>query len=415
MAARLALSAFAALAFAAQEPAPADAAADAAIAERIERIFSEIESLDGVEVESSAGVVTLSGVTATAAAADRAVELAGGFAGVVTVENRIERDVSVETRQSPAIAKIEAKGRALLQSLPLVALAAAVAAAIFWIGVLIARAERLWARITPNPFIAEIAKSAVRTAFVIGALVAALSLLDATAFIGAVLGAAGVLGIAVGFAVRDPMENYITSIMLSLRQPFRPNDFVSIDGREGRVLRLTSRAAILLTLDGNHLRIPNSAVFKAVIVNYTSNPERRIEFEIPIAARQDPLAAMEAGLERLAEQEFTLAEPKPSAHIKTVSEANAVLVFWGWIDQRRSDFFKSRSAAIAAVRQALGEAARTAAAQPAGAPLAARGGDGAAGERPPDTAPERHIAEKVDEERRLRPERDLLNPAAPRE
>src|SRR3546814_6600583 len=66
-----------------------------------------------------------------------------------------------------------------------------------------------------------------------------------------------------------------SDLMLSLRQPFRANDHVVIEGHEGRVVRLTSRATILMTLEGNHLRIPNSTVFKAVILNYTRNPERR--------------------------------------------------------------------------------------------------------------------------------------------
>src|SRR3546814_11391197 len=70
--------------------------------------------------------------------------------------------------------------------------------------------------------------------------------------------------------------------MLSRRQPFRANDHVVIEGHEGRVVRLTSRATILMTLEGNHLRIPNSTVFKAVILNYTRNPERRFDFELGI-------------------------------------------------------------------------------------------------------------------------------------
>ncbi|MCB0384011.1 MAG: mechanosensitive ion channel, partial [Bdellovibrionales bacterium] len=51
------------------------------------------------------------------------------------------------------------------------------------------------------------------------------------------------------------------------RQPFRPNDTVEIEGDQGKVIRLTSRATILLSFDGNHIRIPNSTVYKARIVN----------------------------------------------------------------------------------------------------------------------------------------------------
>ena len=113
-------------------------------------------------------------------------------------------------------------------------------------------------------------------------------MLGAGALLGAVLGGAGVVGLALGFAMKDTIENYVSSLMLSLRQPFRANDKVKIDDYEGRVVRLTTRATILMTDDGNHLRLPNSKVFKAVIVNYTRNPQRRFEFILQIDTKADP-------------------------------------------------------------------------------------------------------------------------------
>lgn len=62
--------------------------------------------------------------------------------------------------------------------------------------------------------------------FIVGALVIALDVMNATALLSTILGAAGIIGLALGFAVRDTVENFIASIMLSIRQPFRPNDTV---------------------------------------------------------------------------------------------------------------------------------------------------------------------------------------------
>jgi small-conductance mechanosensitive channel len=126
----------------------------------------------------------------------------------------------------------------------------------------------------------------------------------ATALIDTILGGAGVVGLAIGFEVRDSLENYISSIMLSLRQPFRANDHIVIGEHEGKVVRLTSRATVLMTLDGNHLRIPDSQLFKAVILNYTSNPERRFDFELGVGADDDPVVAMKIGLEALCQLPF---------------------------------------------------------------------------------------------------------------
>ena len=56
-----------------------------------------------------------------------------------------------------------------------------------------------------------------------------------------------------GFAVRDTVENYIASVLLSVRNPFAVNDLVDIDGHEGNVVRLTLRATVLLSPEGNHI------------------------------------------------------------------------------------------------------------------------------------------------------------------
>ena len=149
------------------------------------------------------------------------------------------------------------------------------------------------------------------------------------------------------------ITNYVASLMLSLRQPFRANDHVVIDGSEGRVIRLTSRATVLMTLDGNHLRIPNGNVFKATILNYTRNPKRRFDFMLGIDADDDPEAARCAGRDALAALPFVLKDPPPEARTEEVGDSNIVLRFLGWIDQRDSDWYKAKSSAIAAVKGAL--------------------------------------------------------------
>ena len=161
------------------------------------------------------------------------------------------------------------------------------------------------------------------------------------------------VGIALGFAVRDTVTNYVASIMLSLRQPFRANDHVVIESYEGRVVRLTSRATVMLTLDGNHVQIPNATVFNAVILNYTRNPQRRFEFDLGVDAADDPVDGMDVGLAAVNGLDFVLDVPKATAIIREVGDSNIVLRFYGWVDQTRTDFLKGRSLAIKVAKTAL--------------------------------------------------------------
>ena len=224
--------------------------------------------------------------------------------------------------------------------------------------------------------------------------------------------------------------------MLSVRQPFRANEHVVIDQHEGKVMRLTSRSTVLMTLDGNHLRIPNSTVFKAVILNYTRNPERRFDFDLGVDAADDPVAAMQLGLDRMKALPFVLEKPEPEAFIQTVGDSNIVLRFMGWVDQRETNFAKGRGLAIAATKDAL-EAGGFTLPEPiyrvrfdSGVEDALKSTkpDGTAATRPPETprqkapldtseaadvAVDNTIDEKVDAERASSKEADLLNEQSP--
>ncbi|MBD3729910.1 MAG: mechanosensitive ion channel [Sphingomonadales bacterium] len=425
----------------AASPQPAidavNAAPDERIQERIRGIFGELPAFSRVEVQVSEGVVTLSGTVPGSADAKRAEAIASRVSGVVTVENRIERDVSIAAG-SGALARVAQRWDSLVKLLPLVALAVAIGLAIASVGYLLGRLGTLWERIAPNSFMAELFAGLVRFSFAILGLVVALDMLGATALLGAVLGGAGVIGIALGFAMRDTIENYVASLLLSLRQPFRARDWVCIDDHEGHVIRLTSRATILMTLDGNQLRIPNAQVFNATILNFTANPQRRFDFELGIDAEDDPTDARHLGVEVLAGLPFVLADPPPSARVEQVGDSNIVIRFLGWIDQRETDWYKARSRAIPAVKRALEEAGfalpepiyrlrfdptapppfeagqHTAPARPA-RPVQRRAPmpDNAAG----DVAPENSVLDMVEEERRANSgkDKDLLDPASPRE
>ena len=335
--------------------ATVDEGSDERIAERIEGIFAELPAFRQVEVGVSSGVVTLSGVVPDQDAISRAEAIAGRVSGVVTVENDLERDVSIAA-QGEGLNALADRWSQFLAMLPLIGLALAVWAGIALVGYLIAGLGALWHRIAPNSFLAELIASAIRFVFVVGGLVVALDMIGAAALLGAVLGGAGLIGLALGFALRDTIENYVASLMLSLRQPFRANDWVLIGDLEGRVIRLTSRATILMTLDGNHLRIPNSQVFKAVITNFTRNPQRRFQFELGVDADDDARAARKLGREVLEGLDFILPEPAPEARIIEVGDSNVVIRFLGWIDQNETDWWKAQSQAIPAVKEALEEA-----------------------------------------------------------
>jgi small-conductance mechanosensitive channel len=326
--------------------AATQAETDAAIATRIRDILHELDGYEDVTVVVKAGIVTLRGTTLDAALVEDLGTLVSRVEGVVAIENEVRLSTSVSDRLAPVWERLVTRAQQTIAFLPLIAVALIAFAIVLWVGFLVARRRQPWDRLAPNAFIADIYRNIVRLLTVVAGVVVGLDILGATALLSTILGAAGIVGLAIGFAVRDTVENFIASILLSIRQPFRPNDAIEIEGVEGKVIRLTSRATILLNWDGNHVRIPNSTVFKSRILNYSRNPERRFSFEIGVGYGTDLTAAKALADETVAALPFVLDSPKVNSWTTTLNGSDIGMTVVGWIDQTETDLLAARSEAV---------------------------------------------------------------------
>ncbi|WP_349369251.1 mechanosensitive ion channel domain-containing protein [Salinarimonas sp.] len=333
-------------------PSEIDAGDDAAIARRLRATFAGVEALEEVRVAVSAGVVRLDGEAPTAAARDLAEALAAQVENVALVENdvRLARDLGAAFRA--ARARLTGRAFDLLALLPLLLVAAATIV-LFWLAGRALSARDWPYRRARNAFARRLGRQATRAALVFVGVALALEIVGATALAAGLLGAAGVFGLVLGLAFRDLAENSLASLFLSLRQPFAPDDFVRIGDHEGNVVRLTARATVLLTVEGNHVRIPNADVYKGVIVNYTANPLRRFAFRAGIGLAEDLARAQAIGLAALRATPGVEATPPPQAFVVALGDFAAPVELAAWVDQSAHDFMKVRSEAIRAVKEAL--------------------------------------------------------------
>jgi len=402
---------------------------DARVAAKVAAALVRQPTLSNVTVDVHAGVATLGGTAIAEADRDRAEALAKQVTGVVDVVNGIRLDATLGTRFTAALDQAKGKLVRMLAMAPLLVVAIAIVLLAWWIGHLIGKRPARWLRRhSHNPYMDALVRRVVQWVVLLLGVLLALDLLGATALVGAVLGSAGVVGLAFGFAFKDIAENYIAGILLSLRRPFAPGDHLVIDKYEGKVVALTSRATILMTLDGNQLSLPNSAVFKSVVLNYSANPKRRFDFSIPIDPSQSIRQAQQLAMAELGRIDGVLADPAPSWVADGYVGGGITLKFLGWIDQRRSDLNKVRSEALRAVKGAFAKAGiegprsvQYVVSAPAPAPTAAQPVPAA----PPKAAPEpedcgdtsvnRDIDAQLAEAQEASDERNLLDDRHPPE
>lgn len=344
--------------------APAEAAEaptrDLVESQRLAQRLKEADGLGDVTVTVRDGVAELQGVVLAPEDRERAEQVVAQQPGIDRVENRVTLSTRLSDRLATATGLALDKLTRLLAALPLLLVAIAVVGLASWLGKWLGRrigrriASRNWQ--SENPFFASLVQKLVQWLVLLGGVLVALDLLGATALVGAVMGSAGVIGLALGFAFKDIAENYVAGVLLSIRRPFSPGELLRIDNtHEGKVAALTSRATILVTHDGNRLTLPNALVFKSVVLNFSSNPKRRLEFSIPIDVTESIRCVQELALEVLRGTDGVLADPAPSWTVEAYDAGGITLRFFAWVDQRESDLGKVRSEAIHAVRTRLEE------------------------------------------------------------
>jgi small-conductance mechanosensitive channel len=383
---------------------------------KLRAAFRQVEDLHDVTLEVRGGVAVLRGTVPSLEDKIAAEELAKKIEGILTVENGIEVDTDISKRVGPAMSRLYEEGASILEMLPLLLFSAAVFFFIFWVGKLASGWGWLFSRFSTNQFAQNLFKQVTQLLFFLVGAVVALEILDATQLVGAVLGAAGVFGIALGFAFRDVAENALASFLLGLRQPFEPNDLVNVNGHEGRVIRLTSRATILLTLDGNHVRLPNAEVFKATIINYTRNPARRFSFGVRVDASESIPRVQALALSLLGDAPGVLKEPAPQCRVDALGDFGTELKIYAWVDQKNFDYFKVWSEAIRIIKEGYDDAGvgmpgpAYTIIKPAPEEQAKSEPEAVEEmESVPDVSVDRHLDELVEDERKRAAHSDLLN------
>lgn len=333
-----------------------NATQDQAIAERLRAITTSIVGMEHIEIKVQAGVLTLSGEVGNTQLKSEVGAIASRLEGVVYVQNQLQEQLAVRSRLEPAAEKFREMLSTTVQMLPLLLLAVLAVLIFSLAGSWLSNRGALLRRFGLSELATNLGMRFVRLIITSIGILIALELLDATALVSAMLGVAGVIGIALGFAFRNIVENYLAGVLLSTRNPFAIGDAIQVNDMTGKVIRLTSRDTVLMTLDGNHLRIPNSLIITSPMTNFSRNPLRRFEFNVGVSVNLDLLVVRQLAIATLQAMPGILTEPRPRVLVQELGDSAVTIRVLAWIDQQQTDFLKARSEAIRLVKAAFDHA-----------------------------------------------------------
>lgn len=181
------------------------------------------------------------------------------------------------------------------------------------------------------------------------ALVAALALLDLGFKIGPLLGAAGVVGIAVGFAAQTSVSNIISGLFLVSEKPFAVGDVVQVGDTKGTVLAIDLLSVKLRTFDNRFVRIPNENLLKNECTNITRFPIRRLDLDIGVAYKEDIGKVRHVLLDVARNNPLCLDEPEPIFVFQNFGDSALEILFGVWF--KKEDFFQLKSSIMQEIKE----------------------------------------------------------------
>jgi small-conductance mechanosensitive channel len=163
----------------------------------------------------------------------------------------------------------------------------------------------------------------------------------------------GLGSLAIGFAFKDILQNWLSGLLILLRLPFRRGDQIQVGENEGTVLRIEPRATIIRTYDGKDIVIPNTKIYSSDVVIQTSQPTRRIEITITVGYDYDIRFVRDIILRALQPIEEIHDDPEPQILCWELGATSLGLKIRWWINSERSQEIISRARAIQAIKEAF--------------------------------------------------------------
>ncbi|NJR49665.1 MAG: mechanosensitive ion channel family protein [Leptolyngbyaceae cyanobacterium CSU_1_3] len=251
--------------------------------------------------------------------------------------------------------QLESMVRGFLASLPNLVIAIIVFFIFFFIAGAMKRAVR---RATENRRRARnlglVLGRLVQGVTILIGLFVALSIVVPTFRAGDLVQLLGISGVAIGFAFRDILQNFLSGVLILLTEPFQIGDQIVFKNFEGTVENIETRATTIRTYDNRRIVIPNSELFTNSVTVNTAFDNRRMEYDVGIGYSDDIEQAKQLIYQALEETDEVLRDPVPDVLVMELAESSVNIRVRWWIKPpRRIDDLRSHDQVITAIKQKL--------------------------------------------------------------
>lgn len=256
---------------------------------------------------------------------------------------------------SGAVEQIQGMGDAFLQRLPYIAVALLVFVA-FYLAAKVLRSvtRRVFQQRTRHRNVGFVVGRLAQGTLIILGLLVALVIALPTFRPGQLVQLLGISSVAIGFAFRDILQNFLAGILLLLTEPFKIGDQIRFGDYEGIVEDIQTRATMIRTYDSRRIVIPNAELFTNSVTVNTAFQHRRLEYDVGIGFGDDVEQAKELMQEAVRGVEGVVADPAPDVLLVGFGASSVNLRVRWWIEPpRRSDALETQDRVLLAIKKTL--------------------------------------------------------------
>ena len=174
--------------------------------------------------------------------------------------------------------------------------------------------------------------------------------------LGTLVSGLGISSVAIGFAFKDILQNWLAGLLILLRQPFQIGDQIKVKDFEGTVDHIETRATIIKTYDGQQIVVPNSEIYTNAVVVRTGYDLRRTQYDVGVGYEDNLDEAKRVMLDAISGIEGVQTDPAPEALTWDLAASWVNIRMRWWTQSDRKTIVQTKGRVILAIKQALDEA-----------------------------------------------------------
>jgi len=163
----------------------------------------------------------------------------------------------------------------------------------------------------------------------------------------------GIGSVAIGFAFKDILQNWLAGLLILFRQPFVAGDQIVVGSFEGTVERIETRSTNIRTYDGRLVLVPNADAYTNAVTVATAYKTRQSQCTLSIPADADLAKTRKTIVAALGKVDGVLSDPAPGVLVSDIQASKMVLLATWWTGSKHAEIADVRSRALESLKAAL--------------------------------------------------------------